>query len=72
MFLGFCAMTNTLHYVTSSEYRSEKGHTVKREYGEVNGITLYGEWVYRNTKGVMKDFDQYRQNLEFRNHLVLK
>lgn len=61
------------HYVSCDEYRSEKGHTVKREYGKTpNGNDLQGRWVYRNTKGDMKDFSLYRHDLAFRNHLELK
>ena len=61
------------HYVGHDEYLSDKGHTVKREYGKTpNGNDLGGWWVYRNTKGDFKDFSQYRADLAFRNHLELK
>lgn len=61
------------HYVLNDEYRSDKGHTVKREYGKTpEGNALGGRWVYRNTKGVMKDFDQYREDLAQRNHIELR
>ena len=62
-----------LHYVGNDEYKSDTGHTVKREYGKTpNGNNLSGRWVFRNTKGEMKDFDQYRSDLAERNHLELR
>ena len=65
--------TITCHYIGNDEYRSDKGHTVKREYGKTpNGTDLLGRWVFRNTNGDFKDFDQYRNSLAVRNHLELK
>ena len=61
------------HYVLNREYRSDKGHTVKREEGKTpNGNELAGRWVYRNAKGVMEDFDQYRHDLADRHNLELR
>lgn len=55
-----------------NEYKSEEGCTVKREYGKTpNGNDFNGNWVYRDIKGTLIDFDQYRNDLAERNNIEL-
>lgn len=60
------AERTVLDYVGFDEYRNDKGLSVKRDpmYG--------GDWVLRNSKGKVKDFDKFRDTLAFRNNLELK
>lgn len=50
--------------VDEQEYRSDDGHTIKREQGLTpNGNPLNGRWVLRDPEGKFIDFNQYRHDL---------
>lgn len=54
--------------VEQDGYRSEDGHTMRREYCLTpNGNEMNGRWVLRDITGKMIDFDQYRSDLMERN-----
>ncbi len=59
------------------EYRAEpndegKSWSLKREYGKTpNGNPINGFWVLRDPDGKFIDYDQSRNDLEFRRNLKL-
>lgn len=54
--------------VEDDGYRSEAGHTMRREYCLTpNGNEMNGRWVLRDITGKMIDFDKYRSDLMERN-----
>lgn len=58
---------------TTNMYRSESGVSVGREHDTLtpNGNRMNGRWVLRGSDGAMIDFDQNRNDLSERCHLVL-
>lgn len=66
------AMT-VMNSINDNEYLAhDMSMSMKREYGETpNGNNLSGRWVLRDAKGIMLDFDQYRNDLAERHFLDL-
>lgn len=64
---------NGWNKITDGHFFHDDGRTVRREYGKTpNGNDLNGRWVYRNSDGLLIDFDQYWNDLIPRNRLHIE
>ena len=53
-----------LKHIDDDKYISDSGETIQREFGlSPEGNKLWGEWVYRDSKGNWIDYKQYRYDL---------